>query len=684
MAAEFLKCTICYDTFHRPRILACLHTFCEGCLEKHIEANNASRYSERTGFLSRFYGTFPCPTCREEIHIPTNGVAGFRHDFRVSQFQDWVKQVNNTESTNKSMSSNTSSVCEVCKATESMKTCCAFCMTCKKLMCGRCSDRHCRKTIFSDHVIIPVESHDLQSIDNVKCGKHEGEVIKYICLKCNIGVCGICTMTTHDSHSVTDLHTGLKQLKDNMECLRDSVKSRVTQLYDFIKDMDVKQQKLESSKIGTVNEIKEKSADIIMYIKEQEKLLLNDVEDRYKQEREQICTARNEMELAVVSMESLGEFTSDLLQQKPTMKMLPMSQELVFRMDNVIEDSLKIRTNNSVGTWTFVAAKSKTKIGRIKLSGPEIMDNSPNLSLSNSELDTVSSNTQPKMWTLSNFPKAHAISRIGRYGHKKGEFDSPRDVTFLPDGTFAVADTTNNRIQVFNTDGSIIGVIGEGQVKPWGIATTLKGNIAVADALEKCIKIFSVSGILLSRLGQFLCPCGITVDKKGDIVVTDFFSTCIYTMNHLGVVIRKFEFRDRTDRHASGASRVAIGSNGNIVVSDISNASVKIFDERGKHICKIANSDVLASPHGICIDSHNNIFVADMAQQQVSIFNMAGCYLHRLFPHNGHLKDPLGLAISDNSVLVITEGKTNQVGVYKVECSSHSLVVRFSNKAATM
>ncbi len=34
---------------------------------------------------------FPCPTCREKISLPSAGINGFRHDFRVSQLQEWMK-----------------------------------------------------------------------------------------------------------------------------------------------------------------------------------------------------------------------------------------------------------------------------------------------------------------------------------------------------------------------------------------------------------------------------------------------------------------------------------------------------------------------------------------------------------------------------------------------------------------
>ena len=46
-------------------------------------------------------------------------------------------------------------------------------------------------------------------------------------------------------------------------------------------------------------------------------------------------------------------------------------------------------------------------------------------------------------------PHGHFIAKYGSHGQGPGEFDRPTAVSVLPDGTFAVVDFGNSRIQIF-------------------------------------------------------------------------------------------------------------------------------------------------------------------------------------------------------------------------------------------
>ncbi|MGH0139830.1 UNVERIFIED_CONTAM: hypothetical protein FKN15_009951 [Acipenser sinensis] len=51
---EFLKSKICFELYKSPRILPCLHSYCEQCLEK---------------LLDKGKGTIYCPECRTETRV---------------------------------------------------------------------------------------------------------------------------------------------------------------------------------------------------------------------------------------------------------------------------------------------------------------------------------------------------------------------------------------------------------------------------------------------------------------------------------------------------------------------------------------------------------------------------------------------------------------------------------------
>ena len=61
-----LICAICLETYRRPKLLPCYHTFCQACLES-LAPPPAP--------------TLACPTCRTNILIPPGGAT----DFQVSK-----------------------------------------------------------------------------------------------------------------------------------------------------------------------------------------------------------------------------------------------------------------------------------------------------------------------------------------------------------------------------------------------------------------------------------------------------------------------------------------------------------------------------------------------------------------------------------------------------------------------
>ncbi|KAK7481546.1 hypothetical protein BaRGS_00027195 [Batillaria attramentaria] len=66
---ESLTCALCLDVFRSPKLLSCLHTYCEGCLKDLVELKTTSK--------------FPCPSCRKQIEVPPGGVSKFPTNFYI-------------------------------------------------------------------------------------------------------------------------------------------------------------------------------------------------------------------------------------------------------------------------------------------------------------------------------------------------------------------------------------------------------------------------------------------------------------------------------------------------------------------------------------------------------------------------------------------------------------------------
>jgi sugar lactone lactonase YvrE len=133
------------------------------------------------------------------------------------------------------------------------------------------------------------------------------------------------------------------------------------------------------------------------------------------------------------------------------------------------------------------------------------------------------------------------VRKIGTSGHKHelttpGDFAKPAGAAVDAEGNLYVADTYNNRIEIFDADGQFVstfGKAGDGPgyfSRPKGIAIDGDGHIWVADGMQDRVQVFNKEGQLLIAFGghgllpgQFQGLVGITIDKQNRVFTAEIY-----------------------------------------------------------------------------------------------------------------------------------------------------------------
>ena len=205
-----LRCSLCSQLYSSPRVLPCLHSFCETCLEGHQE--KVCGEGEEL--------TCPINFCQESAgkisldELPTNV---------------WLEGKISVETCiGRILKGN----CDICDDSSSS----TFCTDCGIAMCGDCTTNwHNRNKLYKNHSLVPITEsvetartalvdHFAQSTQRQHyCSKHDRREAECRCHDCEKDCCSLCCLfgscKDHDYECIADI------AEDSRSNLTDSVQS---------------------------------------------------------------------------------------------------------------------------------------------------------------------------------------------------------------------------------------------------------------------------------------------------------------------------------------------------------------------------------------------------------------------------------------------------------------------------
>ncbi|KAL3852726.1 hypothetical protein ACJMK2_016344 [Sinanodonta woodiana] len=289
------KCPMCLQSLISPKVLHCLHTFCELCV-------SLSMSKEKRG--EEFVGMFTCPLCQcitssmltdetQELwasHLPNLSAVVARDETSVALDDIY---------------------CHPCKLDGKSENPIAHCITCPEYLCETCVQYHKRFKISMDHTVIPLIPKNGRKEDPAveylsRCMIH-GKSFKYYCHAHQFLCCSKCVIVQHrgcsgleciesvlDDYLKGDLKTVLQKqldtLSENFRLIRDHDKNSIQLIRNQSEEMKMSFNVWKEKLVQTVNDLQQP--------------VLDSLDKNQKDTEEEISERLKECRSAIVALET--------------------------------------------------------------------------------------------------------------------------------------------------------------------------------------------------------------------------------------------------------------------------------------------------------------------------------------------------------------------------------------------
>ncbi|XP_058858021.1 tripartite motif-containing protein 2-like isoform X1 [Acipenser ruthenus] len=648
---QFLICSICLDRYKNPKVLPCLHTFCERCLQNYIPVHSL---------------TLSCPVCRQTSILPEKGVSALQNNFFITNLMDVLQRSPDSSSEDSTTLETVTAV-----ATGKPLSCPNhggnvmefYCPSCETAMCQECTAGE-----HAEHPTVPlkdvVEQHKASLQDQLDAVKNRLPEIDSA-LKFLYEI--LQQLTSQKSSIEEDIHSTFDELQKTLN-VRKSVllmelevtfglKQKVlqTQLDTLLRGQEgiksscnFTEQALHHGTEAEVLLVKKQMSERLSELASQEYPLQPEENDQLdflietdglKKSIHNLGTIITTNAVAYETV-ATGEGLRQCVVDHPTSVTITTKDkdgELcktgnasltaeIFTPDGSMADGEILDNKN--GTYEFLYTIQKDgdftlslrlydqhiKGSPFKLKVTKSTDVSPTTDGVKKRVKSPGSGhvkqkavKRPASMFSTGKRKENPIEddlifRVGTKGRNKGEFTNLQGVAASSLGKILIADSNNQCVQIFSNDGqfkSRFGVRGRspGQLqRPTGVALHPNGDIIIADYDNKWVSIFSSDGKFKTKIGsgKLMGPKGVSVDRNGHIIVVDNKACCVFIFQPNGKLVTKFGNRGNGDKQFAGTLDgphfAAVNNNNEIIVTDFHNHSVKVFNQEGEFILKFGSN----------------------------------------------------------------------------------------------
>ena len=270
-------------------------------------------------------------------------------------------------------------------------------------------------------------------------------------------------------------------------------------------------------------------------------------------------------------------------------------------------------------------------------------------------------------WSLHVSPHHYRpLFSFGSRGEGQEQFYGPLDIAIDENtGNIAVADSNNNRVQLFNSEGKYLNTVSHKEIiNPTSVAFTRSSNLIVI-ASRKIFRFDERRQLVAKITNKHLKePVSLTIARDGRMVVCNRGDNTVKVLSRDGT---QLILTIRDSDHARPFS--AVSHQDIFVVSYDWKDNVKVFSSDGVCLYNIdthgSGDGQLHIPAGLAVDRFSNLVVCDPGNSRIQIFTLDGKFVSKIQGHHTGPMCPYFVAVSPTGQLWITEFEKHCVHVFQ-------------------
>ncbi|XP_063704756.1 B-box type zinc finger protein ncl-1 [Culicoides brevitarsis] len=316
------QCTICRNKYDMPRVLSCLHVFCEKCL-------NTLGSSDEKGYLTSDENLcIDCPICKQSTKIGKGGVASLPPNYIHTNIIDI---------------STIDPALLACTSCKSKEIAISRCTDCANFLCGSCDNAHQYMRCFEDHNVVKLDdirqsSEKISIHKTLYCATHLTETLKYFCFNCQTTLCNECLLTEHKGpeHNYEIISEAEKRMKKEVQNLMMEARTKFDYCEQATTNLDSYLQQLQSQHDSAKLKIKDSYESFKAILDKCYEDTLKNVAVLHSERELKVMELFHNIEKSAEQIDNACNFTKIVLNQANGPEFLSLKKTITSQFLNLI------------------------------------------------------------------------------------------------------------------------------------------------------------------------------------------------------------------------------------------------------------------------------------------------------------------------------------------------------------